>query len=78
MSWNRRLKALPHPAYTDAWQEIRAKVLNRLIVSPERAAWILQTYPPTDLGRPGILSNDPKSQLDLSSFWTVDRQQERD
>jgi hypothetical protein len=52
---NGRVRSLPCPAYTDAWQEIRAKIIKRLIVGPERAAWISQNYPPTDIGRPGIL-----------------------
>jgi hypothetical protein len=72
MSWNRRVKAHPNPVYTDTWQEIRASMLNRLIVDPERAAWILQTYPPTDLGRPGVLNNEQRSQvvqiMDFSGF----------
>jgi hypothetical protein len=59
---NGRIRALPCPAYTDAWQEIRSKVIKRLIVSPERAAWILQNYPPTDLGRPGILHCEPMAK----------------
>ena len=33
-----------------------------LIVSDERAAWSLETSPPSDLGRPGILAIDSKTK----------------
>jgi|HubBroStandDraft_2_1064218.scaffolds.fasta_scaffold471031_3 hypothetical protein len=32
--------------------------LAALIVSPERAAWIMETYPPEQMGRPGILHRE--------------------
>jgi hypothetical protein len=33
-----------------------------LIVSPERAAWIMAVYPPNDMGRPGVLAHSPRGE----------------
>jgi hypothetical protein len=42
--------------------------LAELVVTPERAAWILERYPPSDQGRPGILHTEtqrgPKPRRD--------------
>ena len=37
------------------WGLLSRASLATLIVSDERAAWILSTYPPEETGRPGII-----------------------
>jgi len=41
--------------YAEQWQMIRVEEMRKLIVTPERAAWIQRAYPFQDVGRPGIL-----------------------
>lgn len=41
-----------------AWKRLGDECLAELIVSPERAAWILRRYPPQEMGRPGIIHTD--------------------
>jgi hypothetical protein len=36
----------------------KSSSLVHLVVSPERAAWILERYPPTETGRPMILATE--------------------
>jgi hypothetical protein len=55
------------PSRATRWQTTHADSSNRwyrerphfplahLVVSDERRDWILKVYPPTDVGRPGIL-----------------------
>ena len=43
-----------------------------LIVSDERAAWILETYPPSDQGRPGIIATDSRGDRVRISDASVD------
>ena len=37
------------------WRHLLSLSLAGLVVSPERTAWILARYPPTEMGRPGIM-----------------------
>ena len=47
-----------NPTVLQHWQH----PLAELIVTPERAAWIQERYPPTDSGRPGILHCEPQKK----------------
>jgi hypothetical protein len=51
------------------WKRTGDAALAELIVSPERAAWIMATYPPEETGRPGILvphvPGEKQVQLDI-------------
>ena len=40
----------------------KSSSLVHLIVSEERAAWILERYPPTETGRPMILATEYKTR----------------
>lgn len=44
------------------WQRLTVESLNALMVSDERRAWLLERYPPTDVGRPGILHCTPRGE----------------
>jgi len=44
------------------WRRLSVEALAALIVSDERRDFILATYPPTDVGRPGIIHNTPRGE----------------
>ena len=49
-----------------------------LIVSPERAAWIMQRYPETDTGRPGVLVTDGHRHVRNADVGPIDPEIELD
>jgi hypothetical protein len=52
--YGRRSHALP-PGLASEWLRLTVESLSELLVSDERREWLLATYPPTDVGRPGII-----------------------
>jgi hypothetical protein len=44
------------------WRRLTVEALAALIVSDERRDWILERYPPTDMGRPGLIHNTPRGE----------------
>jgi hypothetical protein len=43
------------------WRRLTVEALAALIVTDERRDWILERYPPTDVGRPGLLHNERRA-----------------
>ena len=54
--WNPRASYVLAGTKLIEWKALIEASLAALIVTPERAAWILATYPPSDMGRPDILA----------------------
>jgi hypothetical protein len=48
--------------FATEWARLTVESLNALIVSEERREWILERYPPTDVGRPGVLHHTPRGE----------------
>ena len=45
------------------WGLLSRASLAALVVSEERQAWILETYPPEETGRPGILVAQERKRI---------------
>jgi hypothetical protein len=47
---------------TEEWKRLADEAWGELIVGPERLQWILERYPPTEQGRPGIIHTTPRGE----------------
>lgn len=48
-------------AYVEEWHRLSVEALRALIVTDERRDWILATYPPSEVGRPGMFARDQRT-----------------
>jgi hypothetical protein len=46
----------------EEWARLTTEALSRLIVSDDRRDFILERYPPSDTGRPGVLHTTPRGE----------------
>jgi hypothetical protein len=61
------------PRKVEEWRRLDLEALQSLIVSDARRAWILERYPPNEMGRPGILVVSDRSERQTENKAIVDK-----